>query len=248
MLLEVSLIRIAIVDDQTGDREKLRCELDTCLNRNSYDELVIDCFGSGEEFLNSFVAGKYDIVFLDIMMTGISGIETGRKLRESDDKAHLVFITTSNDFAAESYQLKADHYLLKPFSSDEIRQMLERLDINDLRNERAAVFPDGTRVMLGSIVCTEYYKHVIHISLKDGHEVRIRMAQHELEEILCGEPQFYSCIRGVIVNFAEVERIDRDTVVMKNGRNFSLSRSKRHEAETAFADYLFQNIRSRPVH
>jgi len=244
---QVMIIRIAIVDDERKERENLEQAVRTCIGDMAFDELTIDCFSSGKELMEIFEPGQYDIVFLDIMMSGMSGIDTGRKVREADRRVRIVFVTTSNDFAAESYEVRADYYLLKPYTKEQIIKMLTVLDLSELKESRAIVLPDGTRMFLGDIIYTEYYNHVIHITRMDGGETRVRMVQSDLEQLLCSNPDFYSCIRGVIVNFAEVESINKDTVVMKNGKTFSLSRSKRHEAEEAFADYLFQSIRSKPL-
>ena len=107
-------MRISIVDDRLEDRNALQRELDSALREKGYSVETIDLYSSGEEFLSGFKKGKYDLIFFDIYMEGINGIEAAAEVRKEDKSVRLIFVTTSNDFAAESYSLRADYYLLKP--------------------------------------------------------------------------------------------------------------------------------------
>ena len=99
-------MRAAIIDDRAEDRAILHRELDTILRERGYSVEGIDLFSGGEEFLAKFRGGRYDLVFLDIYMEGINGIQTAREIRRTDKNVRLIFVTTSNDFAAESYELR----------------------------------------------------------------------------------------------------------------------------------------------
>ena len=135
-------MRIAIADDNIQDTEKLTEELTAALSEFGYENERIECFESGEALLKKFEAGRYEIIFLDIFLGGINGIDTAKEIRRKDKDVRLVFQTTSNDFAAQSYQLNADYYLLKPCTSENVRNMLQRINLDRFEEQRMVEFPD----------------------------------------------------------------------------------------------------------
>jgi len=136
-------MRAAIIDDREDDRAVLFRELDSVLREKGYTVENIDTFTGGEEFLESYEKGKYDLIFFDIYMEGMNGIQAASEVRKSDRDVRLVFVTTSNDFAAESYSLRADYYLLKPFVHDDIVKALTIIDLADYERQRVVTFADG---------------------------------------------------------------------------------------------------------
>ena len=177
-------MRAAIIDDRAEDRAILHRELDTILRERGYGVEGIDLFSGGEEFLAKFSGGRYDLVFLDIYMEGINGIQTAREIRRTDKNVRLIFVTTSNDFAAESYELRADYYLLKPFVHADIIKALAVIDLADYEKQRTVALPDGSTCLLHDIVFSEYYNHKIILHLKGGQTRNLRASQAAMESIL----------------------------------------------------------------
>ncbi len=106
-------LRIAITDDLNSEREKLSSAIAAPFEKVGLAIGNIDEFTSGEALLRQFSAGKYDLIFLDIYMGGISGVETAKRIRSIDKNVMLVFVTTSNEFASESYAVKANFDTLR---------------------------------------------------------------------------------------------------------------------------------------
>ena len=104
-------MRIAIVDDDAQMRTRLR----DCLNDLLGNSAGIAAFPSGEDFLAGWEAGRFDVILLDIFMESLTGMDVARKIRETDGQVKLVFCTTSNEFASESYEVNACYYLLSRF-------------------------------------------------------------------------------------------------------------------------------------
>ena len=108
-------MRIALVDDEIIQIQNLRnllgAELQRILPHVPHE---IDSFSSGLSFLDHWEAGRYDIVVLDIFMGGITGVDVAKQIRLTDPNVKLVFCSHSNEFAAESYQVNAQYYLVKP--------------------------------------------------------------------------------------------------------------------------------------
>ena len=226
-------MRIAIADDLRADSERLRDLMQVRLPSATFD-----LFDSGEALLKALWPGRYDLVLLDIYMQGITGIETARRMRETDKNTKLVFITTSNDFAAESYALHADHYLLKPVDEASVNQLLERVKMSDQEEIAVLSLPDGIQCPRQSVMYTEYSNHRITIHLKNGQSHKVWMAQAKLEQLLSGA-DFVTCTKGIIIGLRWVDRLEGATVLMKDGRQIPISRGRKAEVKQAHADYLF---------
>ena len=110
----LSSIKIAICDDLDSERTLLLNYLTEYLDIN--DILAdIDQYSSGEGFLNSDYK-SYNLIFMDIFMSGINGMETAKKLIENNHQTQIIFCSTSTEYAAESYDVSALHYQFLPAS------------------------------------------------------------------------------------------------------------------------------------
>ena len=110
-------MRIAIVDDLAGDRALLRERLERQLQRRSVQADLLE-FESGESFLAAEREQRFTAAFLDVYMTGMSGVDAAKELRTFDTDCLLIFTTTSTDHALEGFQVRAMHYLVKPFAEE----------------------------------------------------------------------------------------------------------------------------------
>ncbi len=236
-------MRAAIIDDKSEDRDILYKELVTVLQEKGYRVDGIDLFINGEQFLKAFEQGKYDLLFFDIYMDGINGIEAASEVRKTDQEVRMVFVTTSNDFAAESYLLRADYYLLKPFAHDEIVKALDIINLADYEMQRVVTLPDDSTCLLHDIIYSEYYNHRIILYLKNNQKRKIRTSQASIEEILCRNDFFVTCTKGIIINLEYVQRIDDSTVFLMENYQVPVSRRRMTDIRKAHAAYLFRQVR-----
>ncbi len=127
-------LRLAVVDDWEADRTLLMDGLRCYLQRRQVAAEIV-CYQSGEAFLADFAPGKFTVVFLDIYMEGLDGMAVARRIRKVDQNCLLVFITSSSDHAIEGFEVRAFHYLLKPYSPQRLQAVLdccfERLGAED---------------------------------------------------------------------------------------------------------------------
>ena len=235
-------MKTALIDDLPEEIVRLKNLLLKGTDHFRLAEEEIDVFKSGEKFLEHFQPGRYDLIFFDIFMDGISGVDAALKVRETDERAHIVFITTSNDYASESYAVRADYYLLKPYTDEQARELIDLIMPRVFRTVSTLTLPDGTEMPVDSIVYTEYGGHYAYIHSKNGRVHRIRMGYAELEDALCRFDSFMSCYKGVIVNFDYVENIKGDVLLLKNKDTVPMSRRKTAEIKAAFADYSFRSM------
>ena len=116
-------MRIAIVDDLAAERTLLKDRLERQLQRRTVQADILE-YESSETFLEAAREAPFTAAFLDIYMDGMTGMEAAKKLRETDTDCLLVFTTTSTDHALEGFQVRALHYLVKPFTEADIDALL----------------------------------------------------------------------------------------------------------------------------
>ena len=117
-------MRIAIVDDLAAERALLKDRLEQQLHRRNVQADILE-YESGETFLEAARKAPFTAAFLDIYMDGMTGMEAAKKLRKTNTDCLLVFTTTSTDHALEGFQVRALHYLVKPFTRQRFQQALD---------------------------------------------------------------------------------------------------------------------------
>lgn len=231
-------MRIALVDDTKAELDRLQSYIVA-----EMPDSVISTFPSGEDFLSSWKVGQYDLIILDIFMDKLLGIDVAREIRKTDEDARLVFCTTSNEFASESYEVNANYYLLKPITQENVTKMLRIINLAEYERNRFITLPDGQRLILRNMLYSEYHNHIIHISLKQGQKMQTRMSQTEWEALLQEYDFFYSCSKGVVVNFHEVVDESDSMFVMSDQNFMPISRRKSKDSLDAYTKFRFRQMR-----
>lgn len=160
-------MRIAIVDDLAGERALLREQLARQLARRGAEAELLE-FDSGEAFLAAEKERRFTAAFLDIYMEGMTGMEAARALRKTDTECLLVFTTTSTDHALEGFQVRALHYLVKPFAEAEIDALTDELLARVPQPERfmeLRVEGGEIRLRYRDIIRAEHFAHVIYVPI-----------------------------------------------------------------------------------
>lgn len=163
-------MKIAIVDDDRQLSDRLMEYMDALL-AGSCEWLH---YPSGEAFLAAWTPGMCDRVILDIFMGGVTGMDVAREIRRSDREVKLVFCTTSNEFASESYEVNACYYLHKPLEKGRVKAMLDRIDLAQLEQARTVQLPDGTAAVLRDIVYADSAAHYVTLHCRRGKSIRVQ--------------------------------------------------------------------------
>lgn len=232
-------MKIAIVDDELKEREKMMLLLDDLLGESA----VIDVFADGEAFLNRTKEIGYDLVVLDIFIDESFGIDVAKKLREKNENVRIVFCSTSNEFASESYEVGASYYLRKPFDEQSVKTMLEKIRLADYEEEKSITLPDGQKLIAKNMLYSLYHNHVITVYVKRGEPIQTRLTQTEFEALLSEFPCFCSPSKGIVVNFREVTRKEETFVVLSNGESVPVSRRRNKEFSALYEEFRFDEIR-----
>lgn len=210
---------------------------------NRPDDLIYDCFSDGDSLLRAHEATPYQILFLDVVMPFLNGIEAARELRELDKTAKIVFMTSSPEFAVDSYSVKASNYLLKPVNADALYRCLDELWHDIRQNERTIAVRCGTTTHSLSLSDVEFVeaqnKHVL-FSLADGTSLLTTELLRELEDKLPAEDGFFKCHRSYVVSIPHIASYSNREICMRSGNRLPLSRSLHKDFEQAYFARLFR--------
>ena len=232
-------MRIAICDDE----KTLATRLEALIGRWSLDRgrpCHIRAFASGEELLFE-TAGNYpfDLLLLDIDLGGgnLSGLELARKIRETDDRVALAFLTNYPGHVFEGYEVSALRYLMKPVSEENLFPLLDLALERISHTSRYLVLEvDGEqrRVEEDAILYLEARGHTIHLETTAG-PVTVKGALSTLARQLGKD--LVPTHRSFLVNLRHVERVGRTECLLEGGRSVPVSRGAWERLNRAFIDY-----------
>ena len=231
------MTRIAIVEDEAAVREQLAGYVQR-YTRQYGTQFEVTMFTDGVEILEDY-RPVYDIIFLDVEMQHLDGMETARRIRELDSDVLLIFITNMAQYAIKGYAVGALDYVLKPVPYFAFSQQLQKA-VNQLAKRTRhylAVPVDGglRRLDAATIYYIESEGHRVHFYTEDG-DFSAPGALKALEEKLAGR-LFARCNNGYLVNLAQVSGVQQNTVQV-GPHELQISRPKRRAFLAALADYI----------
>lgn len=235
-------MRIAIVDDLAKERASLHLRLEKILNLRSVCAEILE-YESGEAFLAAEKEQRFTAAFLDIYMDGMSGMDAARELRKMDTDCMLVFATTSTDHALEGFQVRAMHYLVKPFSAEELERLTdEMLARNPYPDKYMELKVGGSDIRLGyhNIIYAEHFAHMINVHTTAGKTISTRQTFKTFTEKLKEESRFFICGRGVIVNLEHASDFENEAFCMEDGSRIYVNKELLKSARQAFMEFLLQ--------
>ncbi|MCI8572911.1 MAG: response regulator transcription factor [Oscillibacter sp.] len=239
-------MRTAIVDDAAKDRKELAGYLVRWGEENAAP-VIVECFENGEMFLKTFAAGEWDVIFLDVFLAGMDGMETARRIRAMDKDCRLIFSTATDEFAVESYEVASSWYLVKPYGYEKLKRALERC--GPAARERYVTVPGRfgpEKLPLSQVAWTEYENRRVHIHFLDGGETWAMMNQGEFAPLLLAHRGFCDCMKGLVVHFAAVEKLLPDSFLLRDGQRLPISRLKYRMVREQFLDYSYGQARGGP--
>lgn len=235
-------MRIAIVDDITEERKKLRDRLEHSLSNHSVYADIFE-FENGECFLAAFEKKRFTVVFLDIYMEGMTGIEVSERLRSVDTGCLLIFTTTSMDHALDGFRVRAMHYLVKPYDETAINSLVDEILHRIPKPDKYMNIKVGSSDVLlhfRDIVYAEHFSHIINIHTTSRKVLAIRQSFSEFTAPLQGDDRFFLCGRGIIVNLEHAVDFDGSSFVMDDENGVFVSRNLIKTARQTFMDFLFK--------
>ena len=236
----MEMLRIAICEDTAADMQRLETAIDA-----AGAPCAIDRFESGEAFLNAFHPGDYDLVFLDVFMAGMTGVDAAQRVREVDPDVMLVFATTSPDFTMEGYRNRVERYLVKPYDDADVAEALEHAQRVSGGKAEQTYLVAGEEIPISQIRYVEQRNHTVIVHRTDGGEGRFTGKLDAVESVLpC--PPFYRGHKSYLVNLDHVRRVDRDlnAFEMDDGEHAYIRRASVREAQRAFEARLIERTKA----
>lgn len=234
-------MRIAICDDDHHDLLQIASLLESYRNDRKA-ELTYTSFQNAIELLSSIESGDYDVLLLDVLMPGINGMEAAREIRAHNNRTEIVFLTSSPEFAVESYSIRAHHYLLKPATEEKLFPILDRLLDDFKRPEDALRIKTQSSVFslpYGKIEYIEVSAKKLYFYLTDGSTREVAGSLAGFEQVLLKRPGFLKVHRSYLVNLQWVQELRQGELVTVTGRRIPVSRSAYPQVRTAYTQFLF---------
>ena len=217
--------QLAVCDDRPED-SRLVARLASRWARQAGAEAEIESFPSAEAFLFRYEEKKdFDVLLLDIEMTGMDGVELARTVRRDNEAVHIVFITGYSDYIAEGYEVSALHYLMKPVNEEKFHQVLTRAVGRLARNEPFLTLElpgETVRVPLPEIRYLDVQQN--YVTVHAGRDYTLKRPLAEFEAAL--DRRFFRAGRSCIVNLTCIRRVTRTEAELTTGERIPLPRGQ----------------------
>lgn len=235
-------MRIAICEDNKDHADILQGMIEHWAKREQ-QQVEIGYYQSAEHFLFSLKDGvSYELIFIDIQMEKMNGMELARLIRREDKMTILIFTTGLAKLAPKGYEVLALRYLVKPLKEREVSEALTRTVQLLEQNKRDAVVISSNgelrRVFKNEIYYIEADDH--YINLYTRREIIRFKEKLKLFESQFEEPRFCKCHRSYIVNLHYTTKITREGVELENGAVLPVSRNRWDVLNKCYLAYYTQ--------
>ena len=237
-------MKIAICDDLQSARQELHAMVREYLAQESMTAEILE-FSSGEALLEVFSPGLFDLIFLDIYMDGITGIQTAHLIREKDPDCLIVFTTTSLEHGADAFDLEAFHYLVKPVDKTKLFSVLTRW--KNLLSEIQTI-----PLRCGRSVRPVLIRDILYIEVQGRSStvytakeaIPTSMTLSSLEEALPAG-QFVKPIRYQLAALRHIRTVGEQELELENGTKLKISRGERENLRQQLSSYRLRMLRRR---
>lgn len=238
------MIRCCICDDKTEDGALLLALAEGFSREHPQWPLRVDVFHSPYDLLEAVRdRGGYDLYLLDVLMPHLSGVEVAQKLRERGERAQVLFLTVSREYAVDAFAVKASGYLVKPIQKEAFdREVLECVRRLAPRDNPAIVLKTKAglrRVGVRELVLVESFNHCRVCTLAEGDTVETAVTLSALQEQLREYPCFARPHRAYLVNLDFAQGLTRTELLMTGGRRVPVSRNAYGRLKRIYLNYIF---------
>ena len=240
------MIHIAICDDSKQERQILAALFKRYQELHA-TPLQIHIFQNGFSLLDAIDQGKrFDITILDILMPGENGIEIARNIRASGTDTEIIFLTSSPEYAVDSYEVKAQNYLLKPVTEEKFFASIDSI-LAELDEKDTASFIIYTTekqysgIRVSSLVYGEVTHRTITLHLADQTMISAVMTFTEFQDILKAYPDFIYPHRSYAVNMHYIQYVTKSDIILTDGQKIPLSRNNYTKISEQFLNFAYTN-------
>lgn len=239
-------MRIAICDDELSVLEQLSSLLEEYCAEYDRD-VEWEVFQSPLELLSKMEqSGRYDVLFLDILMKDENGIEVAREIRRTDTDVKIVFLTSSSEFAVQSYTVGAFYYQLKPIQKNSLIELMQKL-FCVCQKEQLEYFvlkcQNGIhKIDIRQLEYCEVVNRSLILYLRNGTELRSNVKIQEVEEALSRFGCFIRPHRSYLLNLRFVKNITLKSIMMNSGVKIPIPHGKYTQTKERYLEYVFEHM------
>lgn len=236
-------MKIAIIEDEQAHSELLNQYIEMW-SKDRDIPVVVASFSSAESFLFAWEEERdFEVLFVDIQMKEMNGMEMARRIREQDPDIAIIFTTGITDYMEAGYEVEAMHYLVKPVSREKLWQCMDRvLKKSSIEQFLLVKTKDETmKLSQRSIMYVEAMGHGCRIEFcpQAGRTFQVETTEgiSELAKKL-GEPDFVRCHRSYLCRIDKIHHISRAWIEMDNGSRIPVSRRVYAYVNQMFIQYF----------
>ena len=224
------MLRVGICDDEINICAEIEAIIHRYMKVNNC-KIIIDVFYSAEKLMNHMKnEGTYDLIFLDIEMQKVSGIDLGKSIRDEwrDEVTKIVYISWNRGYALDLFQIRPLDFMIKPIESERVFFNIEKtLELLDLQTEYFLYQTENVRkkIPVNDILYFESANRLIHMMTVSG-DVEFYGKLEEISERLDSK-YFWRIHKSYLINYAHGDNFDYKSVVMDDGRALPISQSQR---------------------
>lgn len=245
------MMTVFLCDDQPAMLDKYSDWVMRCAAQNQI-EVALSTFQSGNELLFHLYdqPSLPDLIYLDILMDDLTGIEVGNQLRALGSQSLIIFLTTSEDYVFDSWDAMPIHYLLKnSITFEKFAEVFLRA-VNHASKHNEEMFlckakAEQKMIPIHDIRYFEIWKGRISVHYGAEEPFQYWLTMEELEAQLEGK-HFARIHRSYMVNLYHVASFQRSQITLKDGRTLPVGKTYEKKIKAAFAAYLAQKKTVRP--
>ncbi|MDY5577435.1 MAG: LytTR family DNA-binding domain-containing protein [Lachnospiraceae bacterium] len=237
------MIRISVCDDNTSFLENA-VSIIKKWSEQSGIAVEIFSFDNGDDLITKNEVCRMDIIFLDIIMPLLNGMETAKEIRKADTAVNIIFLTSSPEFALESYEVKARGYLLKPVSYDKWKELLDDCSHGfDVEPKNLVLKTEFgyQKLYYRDIEYIEAQNKVILFYMRNGKIIKTAETLRSFESKLNNSEGFFKCHRSYLVYIPNVENFNLTEITTKSGCRIPIARGYGKAFKEAYFNYMFQD-------
>ncbi len=232
------MLKIAICDDEPYMAQEIADQLSRYMNEKQITSYCVSSFQSGCSLLESDC--DFDVIFLDIQMERLNGMETAKMLRQRKNHSRLIFVTVLKECVFDAFEVEAFGYLVKPLDSGHFKKTMDRI-IKSIqqRETKSIVVQRGTScdvILLAQIVYCEVQGRKIYIHQINGKITDYYDKLDDLEQRMDG--RFFRCHRSYLVNIEYIRGCNAGQVMLSQGDKIPVSRLRERDLMQTLLRYM----------
>lgn len=236
-------MNIAIVEDTARDCEWLTGRLEQYLT-SRHLTYQLYTYKQAEDFVAALDTITFQIVFMDIYLTDMTGIEAASILRQKDRDCKLIILTVSDEYLYQGYQVHASHYLIKPATDRDFWEAMERCMLKPAYEVPVLdVVFDGLPLQLNTETILYLQSHKRDVLIQTSTQPLLTTGPfHILAERLSVDSRFLLVLRGIMVNMDHVASVSDTLITMKNGDKLPYNVRNRKQVQQSYRNYIFSKM------